>query len=87
MTNTREITIITTRHDDVTGGIATIEWQALQPTRKDGSDGKRAPRRTGAYTIRYEDGSFRRYGTVGPAGAIGLVAEQITSERIAMELA
>lgn len=87
MTSTREITIITTRHDDVTGGTATIEWQALQPTRKDGSDSKRQARRTGAYTIRFEDGSFRRYAPIGPAGAVGLVAESVTAERLAMERA
>lgn len=87
MTRTREVTIISTRHDDVTGGTATIEWLAHRPVRKDGSDSKRPVRRTGAYTIRFADGSFRQYGPAGPAGAIGLIGEHVTRERLAMERA
>ncbi len=75
------VTLISSKHDDVTGAQLTILSRALQPLNKDRRPSKRAVIQTPARLVKYPDGSFRYY---GPHGV--LAREKISAKRLDAEI-
>ena len=76
----RKTLFITTRHDDITGGVKTLIRRAWQPKKKDGTDARRPARLSNQMLVRYPDGSWRYYGREGV-----LRRERVSAERWSAE--